>query len=138
MNRKRQIILSVIVLCLLIGGAWGFYEYSRPHASAGDKKTEIIISADSLYASFSNNELSASKKFIGKIAEVAGVVQDIAISNKKPVVFLRTSGLGVINCLMATDSATVFSTIKKSVEIVIKGKCSGYLMDVNLVDCVIK
>ncbi len=138
MNRNRQIILSVVVLCILIAAAWGFYEYARPHASAADKRTDVVIGADSLYASFTNDEAGANKKYINKVAEVTGIVQDITISDRKPVVFLRTSGPGVINCLMAMDSATVFSTVKKNTQTVIKGKCSGYLLDVNLVDCVIK
>jgi hypothetical protein len=138
MNRNRQIILSVIALCILIGAAWAFYLYSKPHASAADKKTDVVIGADSLYASFTNDEAGANKKYINKVAEVSGIVQDISVSDRKPVVFLRTSGPGVINCLMAMDSATVFSTIKKNTQAVIKGKCSGYLLDVNLVDCVIK
>jgi hypothetical protein len=138
MKRKRQIILSVIASCILIGIAWGFYEYSRPHTSAEDKKTDVVISADSLYAAFMADEPGADKKFINKVLEVKGVIQDISISDRKPFVLLHAGGDGGINCLMATDSATVFSTLKKNTEAVVKGKCSGYLMDVNLVDCVIK
>jgi len=130
--------LSVTALCLLIAVAWGVYEYSRPHASAQDKKTEFIITSDSLYAAFTADETGADKKFMNKVLEVKGVVQDITISDRKPVVFLRTEGAGVINCLMAMDSATVYSALKKNVTAIIKGKCSGFLMDVNLVDCVLK
>ncbi len=130
--------MSVIALCLLIAVAWGFYEYSRPHASAENKNTDFVIPADSLYAAFVTDEASADKKFMNKVLEVKGVVQEITVSGNKAVVFLNTDAPGSINCLMATDSATVFNTLKKNGETIIKGKCSGFLMDVNIVDCVIK
>lgn len=138
MNRKKQIILSLALLCLLITAVYAFYQYSRPHASAADKKTEIVLTADSLYAAFINDEAIANKKYVNKILEVKGVVLDVTVSGQKPVVFLNTNGGGGINCTMAMDSAKVFSAIQKNKETVIKGKCSGFLMDVNLVDCVIK
>lgn len=138
MMKKRQTILSVAVLCLLIAVAWGFYLYNKPHADAGSKSTDSTLSADSLYKAYAANEAAADKSFMNKVLEVKGTVKDITMSNKRPVVLLSTTGEGNINCEMATDSTTVFSTLQKQAEVVIKGKCSGYLMDVNLVDCVIK
>jgi len=138
MFRKRQIILSATALCLLLAVVWGFYQYSRPHASAQDKQTAFIITADSLYGAFSTNEPVANKTFMNKVLEVKGTVQDLTTSDRKPVLLLQTQGIGFVNCLMAVDSTTIFSTIKKNSAITIKGKCSGFLMDVNLVDCVIK
>lgn len=138
MKKKWQIILSGIVLCLLIGLAWGVYLYTKPHANAGNKATDASLSADSLYSAYSSNEPAADKSFLNKIIEVKGVVQGIEMSNRRPVVMLATGGMGGINCQMALDSTTVFSMVHKASPVIIKGKCSGFLMDVNLVDCVIK
>jgi len=137
MKKKWQIILSVIVLCLLIGVAWGFYLYSKPHADAGGKPTDATLTADSLYAVYKKDEAGADKLYMNKILEVKGTVQSIEMSNRRPVVMLATGDLGGINCQMAVDSTTVFSTLHKASPVTIKGKCSGFLMDVNLVDCVI-
>ncbi len=136
--KKRQIILSGIALCLLIAVAYGFYLYQKPHASAESKKTDASLSADSLYTAFANDETGANKVFLNKILEVKGVVMDIEMSNRKPVVILNTGQPGGVNCEMAIDSQSVFSVLHKASLVTIKGKCSGYLMDVNLVDCVIK
>jgi hypothetical protein len=136
--KTRQIILSVIIVCLLIAVAWGFYLYNKPHTSAEGKSTDATLSADSLYNAFTKNEAAANKVFMNKILEINGTVQDITMSNRRPVVLLNTGQVGSINCEMAIDSAKVFSTLHKAAQVTIKGKCSGYLMDVNLVDCVIK
>ena len=136
--KKRQTILSLAVLCLLIGVAYGLYLYNKPHANAGGKSTEASLSADSLYKAYSNDEPAANKNFLNKILEVKGVVQDITMSNRRPVLLLNTGQPGSINCQMAMDSADVFSVLHKASQVTVKGKCSGYLMDVNLVDCVIK
>lgn len=126
------------MLCLLIGVAWGLYLYNKPHANAGNKATDATLTADSLYKAYANDEAAANKNFMNKVLEVKGVVQDITMSNKRPVVLLSTGQIGNINCQMALDSTEIFSAVHKAVAITIKGKCSGYLMDVNLVDCVIK
>lgn len=136
--KKRQTILSLAILCLLVAVAWGVYLYNKPHANAGGKSTDETITADSLYANYAANEAAADKRFMNKIVEVKGTVQDVTMSNSKPTVTLGTGQAGSINCQMALDSTTVFTSIHKNTQVTIKGKCSGYLMDVNLVDCVIK
>jgi len=136
--KKRQTILSLVILCLLVALAWGAYLYNKPHADAGSKSTDETIKADSLYANYAANEAAADKRFMNKILEVKGAVQDVTMSNSKPTVMLATGQAGGINCQMAMDSSEVFTSIHKSMQVTIKGKCSGYLMDVNLVDCVIK
>lgn len=136
--KKRQTILSVAVLCLLIAIAWGAYLYNKPHADAGSKLTDETMRADSLYASYAGDEAAADKRFMNKILEVKGTVQDITMNNSKPAVKLTTGQPGSINCQMAMDSSEVFAHIQKGMQVTIKGKCSGYLMDVNLVDCVLK
>lgn len=136
--KKRQTILSVALLCILIAVAWGFYLYNKPHVNAGGKTTDSTLTADSLYKAYAANEAAADKSFMNKVLEVKGTIKDITMSNKRPVVLLSAGAEGNINCEMAIDSAEVFSTLHKQGQAVIKGKCSGYLMDVNLVDCVIK
>jgi len=136
--KKRQTILSLVILCLLLALAWGLYLYNKPHANAGNKNTDASLTADSLYKAYANDEAGANKNFMNKVLEVKGVVQDITMSNRRPVVLLSTGQMGNVNCQMALDSTEVFSVLHKAAQVVIKGKCSGYLMDVNLVDCVIK
>jgi len=136
--KKRQTILSLVILCLLVAVAWGLYLYNKPHTSAGGKSTDETITADSLYANYAANEAVADKRFMNKILEVKGAVQDVTMGNHKPTVMLATGQAGGINCEMAMDSAAVFASVHKNMQVTIKGKCSGYLMDVNLVDCVIK
>ncbi|HVX52250.1 MAG TPA: hypothetical protein VHB48_18970 [Chitinophagaceae bacterium] len=136
--KKRQVILSVAMLCLLLAVAWGFYQYNKPHTSAGGKSTDAVLPADSLYAAYQANETAAGKLYMNKILEVTGFVKDITMSDKTPVILLATGFNGDINCSMALDSNTVFTKAHKLSKIAVKGKCSGYLMDVNLVDCVIK
>ena len=138
MKKKRQIILSAIALCILIAVAYGFYLYSKPHASAENKRTDASLTADSLYNAYAKDETAANKVFSNKILEVTGMVQDITVSNGRPVVMLGTGQMGGINCEMAMDSTAIFSVLHKAAQVIIKGKCSGFLMDVNLVDCVIK
>jgi hypothetical protein len=136
MSSKKRLLVTLPVLILLCLAGWAVYEYKKPHTDAGDKTTNIYIDATSLYNDFSKNETNANAKYLDKIIEVTGIVDDVQNTNGALVIMLNANQMmGGINCKMF-DAKNNF--LKKGDKITIKGKCSGFLSDVNLVDCVIK
>ena len=136
MNYKRRFLVTLPVLILLCITIWTIYEYKKPHASSEDKTTNIFIDATTLYNDFSKNETTANAKYLDKIIEVNGTVDDVQNTNGALVIMLNASQtMGGISCKMFDAKNASF---KKGDKITIKGKCSGFLSDVNLVDCVVK
>ncbi len=136
MSSKQRLLVTLPVLILLCLAVWAVYEYEKPHTGAEDKTTNIFIDASGLYNDFSKNETNANAKYLDKIIEVTGIVDDVQNTNGALVIMLNANQMtGGISCKMF-DSKNNF--LKKGDKITIKGKCSGFLSDVNLVDCVIK
>jgi hypothetical protein len=134
--RKKYILIAAIFWILLIGLA--YYFYSKPHRSAANQKTDVQINASELYEQFQRDESSANLRFIDKIIEVKGKVAEVQHSGIRTSLQLDAGvAMGGINCSLA-DSSPNLQVPPKGTLITIKGKCAGFLMDVNLVDCVVQ
>jgi len=66
-------------------------------------------------------------------------VYDVQLSDTAMNILLKDEqSMGGVNCNMFMHPNQNKHPIAKGSSIIIKGKCVGYLMDVNLVDCVIE
>ena len=133
--RRKMIIFIAIVLLLLI--AWGFYLYNKPHTDVSNIAASVSISAQELYQQFEQDETSANKKYLDKVIEVKGVVNEVQRSDTTLNILLSGgNGMGGINCSIAKKNLS--DNIHKNEMVRIKGRCTGFLLDVSLVDCVIE
>jgi hypothetical protein len=134
MTNMKRALVTLPLLILLCIAVWAVYEYKKPHTGAGNKTTDVQIDAVALYNDFAKNETNANAKYLDKIIEVTGTVDAIQNSNGALVVMLNSNQMmGEISCKMFDNADSVY---KKGEKIIIKGKCAGFLSDVNLVDCV--
>ena len=136
--KKRTILWIGIPLLLLIAAAWAWHLYVKPHQSAAGETADFTVDGDSLYSQYQANEHTADAKFLGKVIEVRGKLSDIQHNGNAEVWILsQQGGGGGINCQL-------FAGVKPDSEpktgdiVTLKGRCTGYLMDVNLVDCVMR
>ena len=132
MKRKNIVLFAIAVLCLLAGFR-AYYLYQKPRTKAVNEKTEITITAKDLYQAFGSNEQQAGKHFSNKILEVNGTVAEVQSAGNNFSVLLTgdESTGGGINCSITdknSDKPVKGQTIK------IKGRCTGFLMDVNISD----
>ncbi|GGH79536.1 hypothetical protein HNQ91_005070 [Filimonas zeae] len=135
MKRKKQLIIAGAVLCLL-AAAWGFYLYNKPRSGVNALQADTSITADSLYSHFAGNEQQANQLFGNKVVEVSGVVALVQPGQQGASVILAAKNDmgGGINCSLASGQQADNLLVGQPVKI--KGRCTGYLMDVNLVDAV--
>ena len=138
MLKKRTILWGGILLLLLIAAAWAYHVVLRPHQSTAGETADFSISADSLYQQYRANEHSADQKYLNKVIEVTGKLAEIQHSGTSEIWILSPhAGGGGINCQLF--AGTKIDPEPKSGEAVtLKGRCTGFLMDVNLADCVLR
>ena len=138
MRVKLALVAGGVVL-LIICAAVGWYMYSKPHEGVANIEADIRITAANLYSDFQRNETTANKKYLNKVIEVTGNVSEVQNVNGSQIILLSSAGdMGGVSCQLTNDKNNTSITIKKSLTVTVKGKCSGYLIDVNLVDCVLK
>ena len=103
-----------------------------------DIEADVRMTATDLYDDFQHDETLANKKYLNKVIEVTGTVSEVQNVNGSQIILLDSGrDMGGISGQLANDKNNK-ADIKKSTIITVKGKCSGFLIDVNLVDCVLK
>ncbi len=135
MTRRKLIILAGALLCLIAAGT-GYYMYNKPRTSASESRTDKHITAKKLYEAFSSNEQQANNTYVNKVVEVKGTVTDIQKTGTSVSVLLAGEGsMGGVNCSIVPGEEGTLPKIGESV--LIKGLCTGLLMDVSIVDATI-
>ena len=132
---KRKIILAILALGLL-GGAYGLYLFNKPVKSLENQKAQFTISSQELLSTYEANEENANAKFLDKIIQVSGKIDNIEESEAGISVLIDAeSMMGFISCEL--DAGQELNGKKVGDQITIKGLCAGYLLDVVLSRCVI-
>lgn len=132
---KKIIFISLIILGSAV--AYGYYLFNKPHQGIGNKEAAYTIKSKQLFDQYDQNEEAANKKYLGKIISVSGKVADKAVDSKGTISFILEGGeMAGVGCQFDKKSQNEIQNIKKGQIIRVKGRCTGMLMDVVLVDCV--
>ncbi len=134
MRKKVFFFIGIALLCL---AGWGFYLYNKPRQGVGDIKPDVTIEAKNLYNQYSENEEAANKKFLNKVIAVTGTTTEVNKTDSTYLIQLQGNDMGGISCNVFTRNNSNLQ-IQKGETITIKGRCTGFLMDVALTDCVIE
>lgn len=132
---KRATIagIGILLLALLL---LALYWYNKPRTEIVKLKVDFDMTAVALYDDYIQNEVNADKKYLDKIISVTGNV--VGVQQQQGTVIQLQAGneMGGVNCrLVGQDKIDTTGMIKR--QITLKGRCTGFLMDVNLVDCTI-
>ena len=137
--RRKYVIVILFVVLLSAGAGWAFYLYNKPHRNVAGVRAVAEIDAVGLYSVYKQNEASADKKFVGKVIEVKGTIIAVQLTDSTANVRLGTGGAdGAVNCDFLVVKGAKPDLPSKGSSVVIKGRCTGFLEDVNLVDCVVE
>ena len=136
MKKSRAIIWIGIALLIIFAAAWIWHLYDKPHQSAAGETAAFTVNADTLYHQYQADEHIADQKYLGKVITVTGRLSEIQHNGKSTIWILSPQpGGGGINCEIFAGTKTGPDP-KPGDPITIKGRCTGFLMDVNLADCV--
>lgn len=134
----KKIIFGILLL-FFFGAIIGYKIYNKPHVNVAQEKAAISSTASVLLEAFSADETAANLKYLGKIIQVKGVISKVEIVNKKGSITLETEALfGSVLCTLTPEESLSIKELKIGQEILLKGICTGFLMDVVLVKCIIK
>jgi hypothetical protein len=130
-----KIALLVVMLVAISGILAGLMLYNKKHTDTSKAKPDYVLTATVLQKEFEDNEKTASAKYINKIIEVSGSISSVTKSDSSNVnISLKTgSDLSAVSCTLTSN--TDASLFKIGDDIVLRGECEGYLMDVQLKNC---
>jgi hypothetical protein len=136
--RKKTIFFAVIALCLFVA-AIAYYLYQKPRSSLTNVKPAYTLNATELYNAFTQNEKKANERYLEKVIQVKGTVDNIEVTDSTINLLLSAGNpMGGINCTLTKNKQEKENIPAKGGVVEVKGKCVGFLMDVNLVDAIIE
>jgi hypothetical protein len=133
----RKLIIFGTGIFLLVLAAWGLYKVTRSHRNVAGEQAVARFSAPDLYREFLNSENAANKKWVGRVIEISGTISSVQEAGNYFSVNLRATADGGVDCSILKKDLGPEKKLNAGDSVTIKGKCTGFLMDVNMVDCVI-
>ena len=138
MKRNVMRYFKYVFLLAAIGTITGFYFYNEPVKSTASKNADLIIQANDLFAAYEKNEIEANRKYLDKVISVVGTVTSIAKEDNIDLVTLKTSS-GMFGVVCKLESGhNLKAPLKVNDQIKVKGICSGMLMDVVMMRCIVE
>ncbi len=123
-----SIVIGIIIIFMLISLNFNKVEIIKP---------QFYLTTTELVDYFNLDEDLADKKFANKLIQIEGTIKNITYNNKKPTItFNATDDSGVICSLNSTEFNHT-TKLQKNDKITIQGKCTGFLLDVIMADCII-
>lgn len=134
----RRIILALIGLGF-IGAGIGYYLYNKPMADLKDVKADFQLTATDLYEAFDSDEKAAETLYLGKILDVEGVISEVEATDEGGVNLSLEGGglLGGVRCRLDQGGISSDASLTAGQSVIIRGECTGKLMDVELSRCVL-
>ena len=125
-------------MVLTIAAIAGYVIYNKPAEKKITAAADESMKATELYSAFENNEDNANQRFLNKVIQVTGIVNNISPSGTSGMTVLLSTGneMSSISCEFSDTSG--IKNISEGQQIRVKGKCTGLLMDVILVQCSIQ
>ena len=137
---NKRIVLITLLIILFSAGIYIYKEYNRKPARLNNLPAVVNINADTLISQFVLNEAEANKKYLGKVISVKGFINKIDNQQDTLLTILLGDSLlsSSVSCLMDSSYIKLKKVFTPGVQIIIKGICTGYLMDVELNRCVVE
>lgn len=126
----------LILLLLIVIGVFGvaYWQWNKPRETASNKKAEVIISIDSLYAAFQANDSLAFSTYQNKVVQISGLLDRVekqgegANQSNFAVLLSKTNGIEAKFSFPDTASNKLLTDLVKK-QVVLKGFFAGFNYD---------
>lgn len=132
--------MLLIVLLILFGAGVYFYkEYNRKPANISNVAPDASVSASALVEVYESDEAKANQQYLGKTIQVTGAIAEINNQQDTLVTVLigESNSMHKVSCLLDSRNIALVRNYRVGQQIIIRGVCTGYLMDVEMNRCVI-
>ena len=137
MKTWKKILLALVVLGFAAAG-YGFYLYNKKPADVRTITANFQMTAAALVADYNKDETAANLKYLDKVIDVKGKISEIKLdptTEQSTVILESGDPMAAVTCSFYNEESAAVKTLEKGAEVVIKGNCTGKLMDVVLNKC---
>ncbi|MFN3404707.1 MAG: OB-fold protein [Cytophagaceae bacterium] len=132
-------VLWVLLIMVLAGIAFAMYVFYKPHRNIVHEDAGFKLGANELYLKYQEDETAANEKYLDKVVQVAGRIDEITTDQKgNMVLVLKKEGeMFGVSCTLDESSRKYATDLKAGDKIMLKGIVTGggTMMDVVMVQC---
>ena len=142
MTRKKTIrlLLWIFVIGLIAAFSSIYYMFNMPRRNLAKENAVYSLGAKQLISEFKKDENSSNKKYLDKAISVRGEIKSIRTLDNHSMVFSLEDAMEGVSCTVDSADVVEYSSKLSSVKIgsyaAFKGRCSGMLMDIQVINCV--
>jgi hypothetical protein len=140
-NRKTvRILLWIFLIGIIAAFSAIYYVFNMPRRNISKESAAYTLDAKQLISEFKKDETAATAKYLDKAISVKGEIKNIRTLDNHSMVFSLEDEMEGVSCTV--DSADVVKNASKIAGLtkgstgIFKGRCSGMLMDVQVINCV--
>ncbi len=135
MKKKIIFFLTGIIMCFLFV-TYLYVRIMRPHQGVEGRNPAGVYTAYGLYRLYLHNEPAADSLCLGRVLEISGRI--CSWNPDEGACQLSTGCSGHISCQMFPTRSSSSVVLGIGDSITVRGRCTGFLLDVNMVDCIMQ
>ncbi len=140
MKNWKKILIALLFIGLVAAG-YGIYLYNKKPADVRKESATFELTATALLEEFNRDETAANTKYLDKVIAVKGTIADIKIdtaTGQATVILDSGDPMAAVTCSFYDEELDAVKKLAIGAEVIIKGRCTGKLMDVVLNKCSIE
>lgn len=139
--KKWKKILVAFLLIVIAAASYGYYLYHKKPVDVRKQAASFELTAAALLADFNKDETAANLKYLDKIIGVKGKVTEVKLdpaTGQATVILDSGDPMAAVTCSFYNEEVASVKSLIPGTQVIIKGKCTGKLMDVVLNKCSIE
>ena len=134
---RTKIIVGLVFITALAISA-GFFLYRKPAEKTVRENADYVLSAVQLFEEFNRNEGIANTRYLNKVVRVDGIITEVSAVDSVGITLLLESSNPLFGVSCQLPEGFSDKVLKAGQKITVRGLCTGKLMDVVLIKCVIE
>lgn len=136
-GKKFKIILGFLLVAIVLL-VLSIYYYNKPDVNVVKTNAAYVLTAKNLIEEYRADESSTNKKYTEQVIQVSGKVHEISKLKGNSVITIRNVDQeSSIICHMLPNENQKALKLVKGQKVRVKGICTGYLLDVIMVRCIL-
>jgi len=138
-KKNKFTYISLFFIVIIIGLLFLLNQYNKPSVDVTNLDADLVINIDEILKDFQKDEEKANLKYTNNIIEVRGEISEISTVDGSATITLKDNEFDSnVICNVQPKENKEALQLRKGDQVSLKGICTGYLLDVILVKCVIE
>jgi hypothetical protein len=142
MNKRHtlRLLLWIFLIGIVFGVSALYYVFNMPRRNISNEKAVYTLDANQLISEFRKDEALATVKYRDQTISVKGEIKNIRTLDNHSIVFSLNDDMEGVSCTVdsadVVKNSIILNRFTKGSTVTFKGRCSGMLMDVQVINCV--